>query len=73
MSRFGAEKIDSMIRLLGKPFIDWSIENGKNIETLFECNFVIADYAGKLETDADPIVLGMTIIGKLKSILSNSV
>jgi DNA polymerase III delta prime subunit len=73
MSRFGAEKIDSMIRLLGKPFIDWSIENGKNIETLFECNFVISDYAGKLETDADPIVLGMTIIGKLKSILSNNV
>ncbi len=69
MSRFGAEKIDSMIKLLGKPFIDWSIENRKNVEKLFECNFVIADYAGKLETETDPIILGMTIIGKLKEIL----
>lgn len=69
MSRFGAEKIDSMIKLLGKPFIDWSIESRKSVEKLFECNFVIADYSGKLETETDPIILGMTIIGKLKNIL----
>ena len=70
MSNFGAEKIDSMIKLLGKPFIDWSIESGKSVDRLFECNFVIADYASKLETETDPIILGMTIIGKLKKILS---
>lgn len=69
MSNFGAEKIDSMIKLLGKPFIDWSIENGKNIDKLFECNYVIADYTSKLETNTDPIVLGMTIIGKFRDIL----
>lgn len=69
MSNFGAEKIDSMIKLLGKPFIDWSIENGKNIDRLFECNYVIADYTSKLESNTDPIVLGMTIIGKFRDIL----
>ena len=69
MSNFGAEKIDSMIKLLGKPFIDWSIENGKSVDKLFECNYVIADYTSKLETNTDPIVLGMTIIGKFRDIL----
>ena len=69
MTNFGQEKIDSMIKLLGKPFIDWSIENGKNIDKLFECNYVIADYTNKLETNTDPIVLGMTIIGKFRDIL----
>ena len=69
MTNFGQEKIDSMIKLLGKPFIDWSIENRKNIDKLFECNYVIADYTNKLETNTDPIVLGMTIIGKFRDIL----
>ena len=69
MSNFGAEKIDSMVSILGKPFIDWSISEGKNIDKLFECNYVIADYTSKLETNTDPIVLGMTIIGKLRDIL----
>ena len=69
MSNFGQEKIDSMIKLLGKPFIDWSIENRKNIDKLFECNYVIADYTSKLETNTDPIVLGMTILGKFRDIL----
>ena len=70
MDTFGAERIDGMIKVLGKPFIDWSIENNRNVDRLFECNFIIADYSSKLETNTDPIVLGMTIIGKLRSILN---
>ena len=31
MNNFGADKIDVMIKLLGKPFIDWSISERKNI------------------------------------------
>lgn len=69
MDTFGPERIDGMIKILGKPFIDWSIENNRNIDKLFDCNFIIADYSSKLETDTDPIVLGMTIIGKLRNIL----
>ena len=37
MTNFGADKIDVMIKLLGKPFIDWSISEKKNIDKLFEC------------------------------------
>ena len=69
MTNFGADKIDVMIKLLGKPFIDWSISERKNIDKLFECNYIIADYSSKLETNTDPIVLGLTIVGKLRDIL----
>ena len=70
MNMFGAEKIDGMIKVLGTPFIQWSMEQGKNVDKLFECNYIISDYSYKLETNTDPIVLGMTIIGKLRDILN---
>jgi DNA polymerase III delta prime subunit len=70
MNNFGADKIDTMIKLLGRPFTDWSITENKSIEKLFECNYIIADYTDKLETNTDPIVLGMTIIGKFRDILN---
>jgi DNA polymerase III delta prime subunit len=69
MSNFGAEKIDIMLKLLGKPFIDWSISNNKNINKLFECNYIISDYTSKLETNTDPIILGLTVIGKFRDTL----
>ena len=69
MNNFGADKIDVMIKLLGKPFIDWSISEKKNINKLFECNYIIADYSSKLETNTDPIVLGLTIVGKFRDTL----
>ena len=69
MSNFGPEKVDVMIKLLGKPFIDWSISENKNVDKLFECNFIISDYSSKLETNTDPIVLALTIIGKFRDTL----
>lgn len=69
MSNFGAEKIDIMFRLLGKPFIDWSITNKKNVDNLFQCNYIISDYTSKLETNTDPIILGLTVIGKFRDTL----
>jgi DNA polymerase III delta prime subunit len=73
MSSFGAEKIDVMIKLLGIPFLEWSMKENKNIDKLFETSYVIADYTQKLETATDPIILGMTIIGKFRDILKNKV
>lgn len=70
MTSFGPEKIDSMFDLLGRPFIDWSISKSQNIEKLFQCNYVISDYSTKLEQSIDPIVLGLTVIGKYKDILN---
>ena len=70
MSSFGAEKIDNMIFLLGTPFIDWIIQEKKSdVNKMFECNYVVSDYASKLETNTDPIILGMTIIGKIRDII----
>ena len=74
ISNFGAEKIDVMIKLLGKPFIDWCITDKKeSVNKLFETAYVIADYTSKLETATDPLILGITIIGKFRDILKNSV
>lgn len=70
MSNFGPDNIDTMLIVLSRSFIDWSISENKNVEKLFECNYVIADYSSKLETSTDPIVLAMTIIGKLQTILN---
>ena len=71
MSNFGADKIDSMISLLGKPFAEWvMIEKKEDIEKLFNLNYIISDYTSKLDTNTDPIILGMTIIGKFKDILN---
>lgn len=70
MTVFTNEKVDVMMKLLGKPFIDWSIQNGKSVDSLFECNYIISDYYSKLETNTDPIILGMTVIGKFRDILS---
>ncbi len=71
MSSFGADKIDIMIKLLGIPFLEWSLSENKNIDKLFETSYVVADYTQKLETATDPIILGITIIGKFRDILKN--
>jgi len=70
MSNFGPEKIDVMLQILGTPFINWSISEKKNIDKLFECNYVIADYYSKLDTNTDPLILGLTVIGKFRDILN---
>ena len=72
MGNFGPEKVSDMFQLLGKPFIDWSIENKKSIDKLFDCNYIISDYSNKLETNSDPLVLGMTVIGKFIDILKEN-
>lgn len=69
MSNFGPEKIDNLFKILGKDFIDWSLQNKKNIDKLFEANFIISELHFKLETNTDPLILGMTLIGKFRHLL----
>lgn len=71
MTAYGPEKIDTLFNILGRNFIDWSIKEKKNINNLFKCNYVISDYRHKLESQTDPIILGMTVIGKFRDILNN--
>ena len=69
MNNFGPEKIDEMIDMFGRQFIDYSMnEKRTNIEKLFQVNYIISDYSKLLETNTDPIILGMTIIGKIKDL-----
>jgi DNA polymerase III delta prime subunit len=69
MSNFGPDKIDEMISLFGRHFIQWSFtEKRENIDKLFQVNYIIAENTRLLETATDPIVLGMTVIGKIRDI-----
>lgn len=72
MSNFGAEKIDVLFKLLGKDFTAYFIKEKKgDIEKLFEINYIVSDYNWMLDTNTDPIILGMTVIGKFRNILNS--
>jgi len=69
MNTFGPEKIDQMIILLGRPFVEYVVEKNPSLcSKLFECNYIISDYSTKLESSTDPIILGMTIVGKFRNL-----
>lgn len=69
MVNYGPDKIDYLLSILGRPFIDWSLKEGKNVDKLFSCNYIVADYRDKLGGQTDPIILGMTVIGKFRDVL----
>ena len=69
INTFGPEKIDQMIKLLGRPFIEYVMDKNPNLsEKLFDCNFIISDYSPLLESNTDPIILGMSIVGKFRNL-----
>jgi DNA polymerase III delta prime subunit len=69
MNTFGPEKIDQMIKLLGRSFVEYVMDKNPSLSPkLFDCNFIISDYSQLLETNTDPIILGMTIIGKFRNL-----
>ena len=70
MSTYGPEKIDILFNILGRNFIDHSIKENKDIDKLFKCGYIISDYRNKLDGQTDPIILGMTVIGKFRDILN---
>ena len=71
MDNFGPEKIDEMIYLLGRPFVNYIITKHTNLsEKLFEANYIITDYGKLLDTNTDPLILGITIIGKIRKVFA---
>ena len=69
MNNFGPEKIDELLNLFGRPFIDYSLnEKRTNIEKLFQVSYIISENTHLLETNTDPIILGMTVIGKIRDL-----
>jgi DNA polymerase III delta prime subunit len=70
MDKFGADKIDIMISSLGRPFIDYVINNYPNkAEKLFNVAYIITEHTRLLETNTDPIVLGITVLNKIREIM----
>jgi len=70
MSSFGPDKIDIMFSLLSRGFVEWYIKEKRgDVDKLFEVNYIISDYTSKLETQTDPIILGMTVLGKIRQII----
>jgi len=69
-SNFGSDKIDIVIKLLGKEFIEWSIsEKKQNIEKLFEISYLVCEHSNMLPSVSDPIIVGISLIGKIRNIL----
>jgi DNA polymerase III delta prime subunit len=70
MDNFGPEKISEMVNLFGRNFIQWSFEEKReNIDKLFMINYIIADNLKNLESEADPIIVGMCVIGKIRDLV----
>jgi hypothetical protein len=70
MSNFGPDKIDIMFSLLSRGFVEWYIKEKRgDVDKLFEVNYIISDYTSKLETQTDPVILGMTVLGKIRQII----
>lgn len=69
INSWGQDKIHDLFDLFGKQFIEFSLNDRKeNIEKLFQVNYIISDYHHLLETQTDPIILGMTLMGKLRDL-----
>jgi replication-associated recombination protein RarA len=66
---FGVDKIDIMINLFGREFINWTLtEKKENIEKLFQVAYIVTENFKLLETNTDPIIVGITVIGKIRDI-----
>ena len=71
METFGPEKIDEMISLLGKPFVQYITENKPDLANkLFTVCYIITDYSKLLETNTDPLILGITVFSKVRELFN---
>jgi DNA polymerase III delta prime subunit len=69
MNNYGPEKINDLFEVFGRSFIDYSLNEKKtNIDKLFKVNYIITENYHLLETNTDPIILGMTVFGKIRDL-----
>ena len=68
MNNFGQDKVDVMLKLLERPFVDWSMKEGKDVNKLFKANRILTINFPLLDTSTDPIILGMNVIGELREL-----
>jgi hypothetical protein len=69
MNNYGPEKINDLFDVFGKSFIEYSLnEKRTNIDKLFQVNYIISENHHLLETNTDPIIVGMTVFGKIRDL-----
>lgn len=61
--------VDTMLSLLGKEFINHCINNNIHTDKLFNIVNIVANNYRLLETDADPVLIGMNVLGELKDLI----
>ena len=71
MDNFGPEKIDVLLKLLERPFVEWYIKEGKDSDKLFKANKIITSNFPQLESETDPLILGMSVIGEFRNLFLN--
>jgi DNA polymerase III delta prime subunit len=70
MSNFGPEKVDVIFNFLSRGLVNWTITNKQDlIQKLFEINYIISENHFKLESQTDPVILAMTVIGKIRDVV----
>ena len=71
MDNFGQDNIDELFQLFSRDFINWIFnEKKEDVNKLFEANYIVSEYHKLLVTNTDPVVVGMSLIGKLKDLFS---
>ncbi len=70
VSNFGADRIDEVIKLLGRPFLTWIFENRKDwVNKGFKISRLVTEHTMFLENSGtDPIIVGLSLIGDIKAL-----
>jgi len=67
-SNYGVDGVHNLIKILGKDFINYSLEQNLNLDKLFKANSIVCDFISLFEKSSDPIVLSMALIGRLREL-----
>jgi replication-associated recombination protein RarA len=66
---FGDDKIETVVKLLGKPFIHWMLVNKKEWLVKFpDITRLVTEYGHMLPTSLDPLILGVSLIYEMQKI-----
>lgn len=71
MDNFGADHMDELIQLLGRPFIEYMASNHRDsINKLGDMLVLVTKYADMLDRSrsADPLIIGTTLVHEIKSL-----
>lgn len=66
MTNYGPEKIDDLIQILGRPFMEWVIINKKDwIPKIGKVARIVTSHNHMLATSIDPLILGISLVSDI--------